>query len=199
MPPNVITLQPKPNRQHKKVIDLANIRRYRQQALADLAEATKWAAARHDGKHDAPFEVARKLGGHLRKSVLTEHDLEAAVKDACAANGSPTPIDITIQIRNGLREASNDGAPLAGIHGVDQSSAPLDQSPSGPSMWAMTHEDDLGRHNRFPRPAGGLRNRHLPGCIVYLGDSIHGDRETLGNTQRPPNSHSGGRGENDPS
>jgi hypothetical protein len=64
---------------------LDNIRKHRRQALADLADFARTTATSHDRRHDAPFEAARCLGRYLRNSVLTEHDLEAAIMNACVA------------------------------------------------------------------------------------------------------------------
>jgi hypothetical protein len=107
-------------RQPMKPIDLANLKGYRRQAMADLDEAMRSMAQLHDGRHDAPFKVAALLGKYVFHNLLTEADLESAVLSACAANGALmkyTPADIKSKIRRGLEKARNDSLPrLARVH-----------------------------------------------------------------------------------
>ena len=115
---------PQPVRQPMKPIDLANLKGYRRQAMADLDTAMRSMAQLHDGRHDAPFKAAAMLGKYVFHGLLAEADLETAVLAACAANGALakyTPADITSKIKRGLEKARNDRLPpLAGVHSQGQ-------------------------------------------------------------------------------
>ena len=124
---------PQPVRQPMKPIDLANLKGYRRQAMADLDAAMRSMAQLHDGRHDAPFKAAALLGKYVFHNLLDEADLESAVLAACAANGALakyTPADIKSKIKRGLEKARNDSLPrLATVHAHSQGEGVSCQAP----------------------------------------------------------------------
>ena len=73
-----------------------------------------------DGRHEAPFKVAARLGKYVHNALITDSDLESAILDACGSNGALRKYgreDLRKQIRNGLNKAQGDALPpLARVH-----------------------------------------------------------------------------------
>ena len=84
---------------------------YRRQALAQLQRLAAHMAALGDGRHQAPFIMACRIGKYQRHGLLTDTEIEQAFLAACASNGALakyTSEDLRAQIKNGLRRAAND-------------------------------------------------------------------------------------------
>ena len=87
---------------------------YRRQALAQLHRLAAHMAALGDGRHQAPFIMACRIGKYQRHGLLTGGEIERAFLAACASNGALakyTSEDLRTQIKNGLRRAANDELP----------------------------------------------------------------------------------------
>jgi hypothetical protein len=112
-----------PKKFERKPIDLGNLKGYQRQALADLDEACRRIAALQDGRHEAPFKVAARLGRYVHNHLIAETDLEEAILSACGSNGALQKYkrdDLRKQIRNGLNKARHDALPpLARVHGKE--------------------------------------------------------------------------------
>jgi hypothetical protein len=98
----------------RKPIDFSNLTGYRRQALVDLDVAVRRLAVMSDGRHEAPFKVAARLGKYVHNNLITEADLEDAILSACSSNGALSKYkreDLRKQIRNGLNKAKGDALP----------------------------------------------------------------------------------------
>ncbi len=87
---------------------------YRRQALAELGVLTAHMAQLADGRHQAPFRLACRIGKYQRHGLLTAPEIEQAFLRACACNGALakySSADLLDQIGNGLRRAANDALP----------------------------------------------------------------------------------------
>jgi hypothetical protein len=87
---------------------------YRRQALAELGVLTAHMAQLADGRHQAPFRLACRIGKYQRHGLLTAPEIEQAFLRACACNGALakySSADLLGQISNGLRRAASDALP----------------------------------------------------------------------------------------
>jgi hypothetical protein len=111
---------PPPRKIERTPVDLSNLSGYRRQAQADLDDAVRRLSALTDGRHEAPFKVAARLGKYVHNALITDSDLESAILDACGSNGALRKYgreDLRKQIRNGLNKAQGDALPpLARVH-----------------------------------------------------------------------------------
>jgi hypothetical protein len=93
---------------------------YRRQALADLDELAATVSSLADGRHQAPFQMACRIGKYQANGFLTAAEIEGAILNASGNNGALSKYalrDLTFQIANGLRRAQADALPpLARIH-----------------------------------------------------------------------------------
>ena len=110
----------KPTPTRSRLPSLDEVDGYRRQAIAELQELTDQMATLADGRHQAPFSMACRIGKYHRHGLLTEAEIEQAFLDASASNGSLSKYaaqDLLSQIKNGLRRAVNDVLPpLTRIH-----------------------------------------------------------------------------------
>jgi hypothetical protein len=87
---------------------------YRRQALAALGAAASRMAGLDDGRHQAPFRLACRIGAYQTHGYLSEGEIAAAFLGACRRNGALakyTAADLLTQVRNGLRRAAGDELP----------------------------------------------------------------------------------------
>lgn len=112
--------QPTPPRQPVPIPSPIEAEGYRRQALSDLHELTAMMSSLKDGRHQAPFSMACRIGKYQAHGFLTEAEIERAFLNASANNGALSKYaihDLTSQVRNGLRRAKADGLPpLASVH-----------------------------------------------------------------------------------
>ena len=115
-------LLPRPKVAHKPVIvpSSGDVQGYRRQALSDLQELAASVSSLADGRHQAPFRMACRVGKYQAHGFLSSAEIEGALLNASASNGALTKYalkDLTKQIANGLRRARSDILPpLARIH-----------------------------------------------------------------------------------
>jgi Bifunctional DNA primase/polymerase, N-terminal len=116
----MLTLKPPPPHKPTVLPSPQDADGYRRQALADLHELRRTVSQMADGRHQAPFSKACAIGKYRAHGFLADAEIEAALLDACAANGALSKYamrDLQTQIRNGLRKARADGLPpLARAH-----------------------------------------------------------------------------------
>ena len=97
---------------------------YRRQAIAELDALTTHMAQLVDGRHQAPFRLACRIGKYQRHGLLSITEIEQAFLRACASNGALakySSADLLCQISNGLRRAATDALPpLARSHSQPQ-------------------------------------------------------------------------------
>jgi len=87
---------------------------YRRQALAKLQELAAHMSDLGDGRHQAPFIMACRIGRYRTHGFLTEAEIKQAFLRASAINGALAKYefsDLLAQIKNGLRRAANDELP----------------------------------------------------------------------------------------
>jgi len=88
---------------------------YRRQALAHLSELAVAMAGLADGRHQAPFQMACRIGAYQCHGLLSQKEVVRAFLNACACNGALgkyARADLVGQIKNGLRRAANDALPM---------------------------------------------------------------------------------------
>ena len=105
---------PKPKLHRARLPPPHEFEGYRRQALAQLQRLAARMAALGDGRHQAPFIMACRIGKYQRHGLLSDAEIEEAFLAACASNGALakyTSEDLRAQIKNGLRRAANDELP----------------------------------------------------------------------------------------
>jgi len=116
LPDWIITaLAPKPvQKVVMRPIHLTSAIGYRRQALADLHDVTSRMAALDDGRHDAPWRAAARLGKYVHHGMLSESVLSEAIVNACTANGflaKYSRFDVETKIARGIHASRSDPLP----------------------------------------------------------------------------------------
>jgi hypothetical protein len=106
--------RPRPSPKFSRVPRPEAAEGYRRQALTDLQELTIMMATMNDGRHEAPFRMACRIGCYQAHGHLSSREIEKAFLDASDSNGALSKYarrDLRSQIGNGLRYAQKDGLP----------------------------------------------------------------------------------------